>query len=96
MPTPANKNTWYKTEENRCTLCGGNATLNHILSSCKQALAQGRYTWRHNNVLRELANVVETARRQANAKKKTERVWINFTKEGTKPTVQKPLCRNGF
>ena len=88
LPTPANKNTWYKTEENKCVLCGGNATLNHILSSCKQALAQGRYTWRHNNVLRELAKVVETTRKEANGKKETQRTWINFTKEGSKPNIQ--------
>ena len=87
LPTPANKNTWFKTEE-KCVLCGGNATLNHILSSCKQALAQGRYTWRHNNVLRELAKVMEPTRLQANQKEKTQRTWINFTKGGVKPTRQ--------
>ena len=87
LPTPANKNTWFNTEE-KCVLCGGNATLNHILSSCKQALAQGRYLWRHNNVLRELAKVMEPTRLQANQKKKTQRTWINFTKGGVKPTGQ--------
>ena len=30
-----------------------------MLSSCKAALTQGRYTWRHNQVLKELAEAVE-------------------------------------
>lgn len=30
-------------------------TLKHILSACKVNLSQGRYMWRHNQVLRSLA-----------------------------------------
>ena len=58
MPTPANKSKWYSKEE-KCTLCGEEATLNHILSCCRIALAQGRYTWRHNKVLSEVANSLQ-------------------------------------
>ena len=28
--------------------------MEHIFSSCKVSLANGRYTWRHNRVLKEL------------------------------------------
>ena len=59
LPTPANKNRWFNTEE-RCLLCGNNATLAHILSGCKIALSQGRYKWCHDKVLKEIANAVQT------------------------------------
>merc|ERR1712082_88818 len=53
LPTPSNKNIWYGSEET-CKLCGGNGTLAHILSGCEVALAQGRYRWRHDQVLRQI------------------------------------------
>ena len=58
LPTPANKSKWFGKEE-LCTLCGGQGTLNHILSGCHIALSQGRYKWRHDKVLRELSNSIE-------------------------------------
>ena len=47
LPTPANKNVWFNTQEYSCKLCGGRGTLNHILNGCRVALQQGRYRWRH-------------------------------------------------
>ena len=32
--------------------------MEHVLSSCRVALANGRYTWRHNRVLEELARAI--------------------------------------
>ena len=83
LPTPANKNRWYKTEE-RCLLCGGEGTLTHILSDCKVALGQGRYKWRHDKVLKELANAVQSkvTENANNTEKKRSR--IKFVKEGEK------------
>ena len=83
LPTPANKNRWYKTEE-RCLLCGGEGTLTHILSGCKVALGQGRYKWRHDKVLKELANAVQSkvTENANNTEKKRSR--IKFVKEGEK------------
>ena len=40
-------------------LCGKNGTLNHILAGCKVALNQGRYKWRHDRVLKELAAAIQ-------------------------------------
>ena len=53
LPTPANKSKWYG-EEDTCNLCQERGTLNHILTGCRTALSQGRYTWRHNKVLQEI------------------------------------------
>ena len=58
LPTPANKNKWFDTNET-CLLCGENGTLNHILAGCKVALKQGRYKWRHDRVLKELAAAIQ-------------------------------------
>ena len=55
-------------------------TLDHILSSCKVALSQGRYRWRHDTVLRELAHIVELERKKKHPKGNT---FIPFVKGGT-------------
>jgi hypothetical protein len=55
----------------------------HILSGCKTALQQGRYRWRHDHVLRELADALEKERRGPRTKKKSQ--LISFIKPGEKP-----------
>lgn len=59
LPSNANLVKWGKSEDPSCPLCNGKQTVEHVLSSCKAALTQGRYTWRHNQVLKELAEAVE-------------------------------------
>ena len=83
LPTPANKNRWYKTEE-KCLLCGGEGTLTHILSGCKVALCQGRYKWRHDKVLRELASAVQAKVTENSSKVENRKTRIKFVKEGQK------------
>ena len=39
-------------------LCLQSETLQHIVSSCKSYLDQGRYTWRHDSVLNFIANTL--------------------------------------
>lgn len=58
LPTPKNLNQWLG-EDPSCPLCQTPATLRHILTGCKTSLSQGRYTWRHNQVLRQLAITLE-------------------------------------
>ncbi|GFR95395.1 polyprotein [Elysia marginata] len=66
LPSDANLIRWGKKDDNTCQLCHGRQTTEHILSSCKVALSQGQYTWRHNKVLQELALVISTAKGQSN------------------------------
>ena len=40
-----------RTDDN-CDTCGQKETVHHILSHCPTALNNGKYTWRHNNVLK--------------------------------------------
>ncbi|CAM4720493.1 unnamed protein product [Leuciscus chuanchicus] len=66
LPTPKNLNQWFGNDP-ACPLCQTPATLRHILTSCKTSLSQGRYTWRHNQVLRQLAAILEGRRSSINA-----------------------------
>ena len=59
LPSKANLVKWGKSDDPSCPLCNERQTVEHVLSSCKTALAEGRYTWRHNQVLRELAEAVQ-------------------------------------
>merc|ERR1711956_212882 len=91
LPTPSNKNIWFGSEET-CKLCGENGTLSHILSSCKFALAQGRYTWRHNQVLRQIALFVDSKRKNHINQPRREEKRIQLVKAGEKKTpTQKSL-----
>lgn len=48
-------------------LCSVPASLEHILVGCKASLSQGRYTWRHNDILKCLAAELENKRVATNA-----------------------------
>ena len=43
-----------------CQVCGGIGSLKHILSSCQTALMDGHYRWRHDQILKEIVEVVNT------------------------------------
>ncbi len=62
LPSPTNLCTWGLTEDPACKLCQKPANLQHVLSSCKVALADGRYTWRHDQVLKVIAAKLDVAR----------------------------------
>ena len=83
LPTPQNKKTWYG-EPDDCQLCGECASLSHILSGCKVALAQGRYRWRHDQVLKEIAACVDGKRKAANQDLQKIVKDIKFVRPGEK------------
>lgn len=66
LPTPKNLQQWYG-EDPTCALCPTPATLKHIMVGCKTSLTQGRYTWRHNQVLKSLASALENRRCATNS-----------------------------
>ena len=83
LPSNANLAKWGKSEDPACPLCEKKQTVEHVLSSCKVALAQGRYTWRHNQVLKVIADVVSDACVKPMAPK-TPRTTATFYKTGGK------------
>ena len=81
LPTPSNLVVWNKKEDAVCELCKGYASFKHILSCCKVVLTQGRYRWRHDQVLRVIAESIEKLRRGKAEGKPSKN--IVFVKEGT-------------
>jgi hypothetical protein len=86
LPSPANLCRWGLTTDPNCKLCDRPATLEHVLSSCSTALSQGRYRWRHDNVLREVADWLEQERKK---ERRSNSHRINFVKTGE--TTQRQL-----
>ena len=58
LPTFDNLKRWGKRVNDRCPFCGNIQTLAHVLSNCNVALDQGRLTWRHNSVLRNVIDLI--------------------------------------
>ena len=57
LPSPSNLHTWGIAETPACPLCSKRGTLEHILSCCTRALGDGQYSWRHDQVLKIIAEV---------------------------------------
>jgi hypothetical protein len=75
LPTPDNLRLWGKTEADLgCSLCSkSKCTLLHVLNHCPFALGQGRFTWRHDAVLRLLHWAIMKCVDAAN--KSSPRTW---------------------
>ena len=56
LATIKNLSKWFITQSPACSFCLQSETLQHIVSSCKSYLEQGRYTWRHDSVLNFIEN----------------------------------------
>ena len=59
LPTFKNLKTWGKRNHTKCKLCGNHETLLHVLNNCSTSLNQGRYTWRHNSILRHTLTTIK-------------------------------------
>ncbi|KAL3976668.1 homeobox protein Meis3 [Sarotherodon galilaeus] len=88
LPSPVNLQMWFGKDPS-CLLCTVPAILKHILVGCRTSLTQGRCTWRHNQVLRCLAEKVEGKRKSINAQPFTNQeerqLSSTFVREGDKP-----------
>jgi hypothetical protein len=89
LPTPANLHRWKLIDNPACPLCGKKGTLGHILSACQVALSQGRYRWRHDRVLRQLADCLDQERRKKRSVP-TKAKSIPFVKEGQQVKTAPP------
>ena len=59
LPTASNLKQWGKRTSNKCHFCDGVETTQHILNGCKTFLDEGRYTWRHDNILHYLYAILK-------------------------------------
>ena len=83
LPSPANLCIWNKTDSVLCPLCKGQETLRYILSRCPTPLAEGCYRWRHDQIIKVIADIVCTA--ICSNKSNPENRMIKFIKASTKP-----------
>ena len=58
LPSKTNLRRWGKVSNDLC-LCKKKQTLNHILNGCSLSLKSGKFTWRHDNVLRYIKNCID-------------------------------------
>jgi hypothetical protein len=89
LPTPDNLRIWGKHSDGKCGLCASPAcTLFHVLCHCPFSLANKRYNWRHDSVLRTLEPFVRERIAQENASKerKFNSGFITFVRAGEKPS----------
>ena len=85
LPSPANLHVWGKTETPSCPRCSGQGSLEHLLSSCPKALGDGRYRWRHDQVLKAIADSITTAINTSKGHHKPK--TIRFHRAGEKPNI---------
>ena len=75
------------TTEASCFLCNKDTcTTSHILGACKVALSQGRFTFRHDNVLRIIISNIRSSIKtiKSSVPSSKQPVKIKFVKKGTK------------
>ncbi|XP_071145228.1 uncharacterized protein [Mytilus edulis] len=64
LPSPCNLHRLGLIEGPSCKLCGERGTMAIRLSGCKVALTHGRYRWRHDKVLKHLAEILHIERKK--------------------------------
>lgn len=95
LPSPANLHTWGLADTPECKLCQKRGTLEHILSSCSRALGEGRYRWRHDRVLKVLADSICTAIQHSKTQAAPKQT-ITFIRVGQKEQHQRPRPIGGL
>ena len=61
LPSPSNLKRWRISTESSCFLCGKDVcTTAHVLGACKTSLSQGRFTFRHDSVLKNLSEILSS------------------------------------
>ena len=87
LPSPSNLKRWKLTTEASCFLCNKDpCTTSHILGACKVALSQGRFTFRHDNVLRIIITNIRSSIKniKSTVPASKQPIKIKFVKKGTR------------
>ena len=82
LPSPNNCVRWNFSDDKSCVLCNGPlCTLPHILSGCKFSKNNGRWTFRHDRVLKVLLDGLEELLKE-NRGRKPKSSFTKFVKSG--------------
>ena len=85
LPSPSNLKRWRIAPIAACCLCHKSiCTSAHILSGCSQALIQGRYTYRHDAVLKTLVELVKVLIQEIKPSSIINTNKIKFVKAGAR------------
>ncbi|XP_036071215.1 uncharacterized protein LOC112142521 [Oryzias melastigma] len=95
LPSPSNLFCWGKAESPACNLCLKRGTLEHILSCCSKALAEGRYRWRHDQVLKAIANTISSGINHCRSLRPAKNI-IAFVRAGEKPPPAARATHSGL
>ena len=83
LPSPSNLVRWGLEKDSSCYLCNNKVcTIPHILGSCKIALAQGRFTYRHDSILYELLKSIKHFLSSYTRKAGNDKTTIKFVSAG--------------
>ena len=97
LPCPSNLKRWRLTTESSCFLCNKSVcTSAHILGACNVALSQGRFTFRHDSILRELVLAFKDFLFQYKPNNTSHHGFINFVKQGSKPSKSSKKVHSGI
>ena len=83
LSSPANLKRWHVAPDDSCYLCGERGTFNHSLSGCAVALGQGRYRYRHYNVLRVICHHLVCFLKNRPKVRPLKERYIGFVSAGT-------------
>ena len=66
LPTQNNLKMWSKSFSDKCLLCNNRDLTLYVLNGCKKMLDQGRYTFRHDNILKYITDSINTSKFSVN------------------------------
>ena len=103
LPCPSNLKRWRISELDTCSLCNHSPCYTpHILSGCKVAFNQGRYTFGHDSVLSVIHTSISTflttiePSNQSNTEPNNKPLSFNFVKEGSQRAKRKLKPETGI
>ena len=62
LPTNVNLVQWGKRMSDKCPQCGARQTLAHTLNNCKTSLEQGRWTFRHDSIIKYIDKCLDKSK----------------------------------
>ena len=97
LSSPSNLHRWKKITDPSCILCKKPiCTSAHVLGGCKVALKQGRYTFRHDNVLFSLHSILIKFLADHPVSEEQITTPIKFVKAGAKIKRQPKKIHSGL
>ena len=84
IASPTNLKRWGLSDDESCPLCDvKKCTLSHVLSACKPSLASGRYSFRHDLVLKSICHSIQSfINKYCKSKRSVTSTKVSFVKEG--------------